>query len=184
MKFTICFVTILFSFFWCFCRNSFEGDFFGKTVFDTIHYDRVKTLNRFCSILNEVKKHYGFDSFPIEFTLKNGKPAGFFVYDLVDTTNNSVSGSIRFEEGHVYHFAPGYLYYSISNICILKEGKLIFFKGLNCKKNINDIQDVIKSLKLYLPNSLESEKIINRTLNYRKYGRYLKVDSSVCKCEI
>lgn len=173
-------------FFSCLCtsfKNCYKRSISNRTQDEIIRYDKKKTLDRFCNILDEVARHYEFDALPIKFSSKNEKPQGFFVYDLIDTTNNSTAGVLNFKEGHVYHFASGYLYYSVSNICILRQGKLIFFKALNCKKKIDDVKDVVKYLKLYLPERMESEEIIDRILHYRRYGRYLKVDYRVCKCE-
>ena len=113
-------------------------------------------------------------------------PAGteaFFIYDLVDTLNNSMNGLVSFKEGHIYHFAPVEQYSSYSNICILFHGKLVFFKAINCKKGINSINQVIAYLKQNLKNSPDFDGILSRTANYRHFGRYFKVDSSACFCE-
>lgn len=157
---------------------------FLKNV-DTISYsyDRTKTLNSFCAILYELKKHYDFDEKLIYYGVKTNRPIGFFVYDLSDTLNNSKNGIVNFKEGHIYHFAPRDLYFSYSNFCFLLNGNLVFFKAVNCKKPINTINEVISFLENHLPNTVDSKGVIKRVSNYKHYGSYGYNDLSICKCE-
>ncbi|QEC75770.1 hypothetical protein [Mucilaginibacter ginsenosidivorax] len=150
-------------------------------------YRHTRVLNSFCKVLTQLKKRfapsYDFKDPFTQFGVKGKKPLAFFVYDLVDTLNNSTKRVVSFKEGHIYHFAPLYQYESFSNICILFHGKLVFFKAINCKKGINSINEVIAYLKQNLKNSPGFDGILSRTANYRHFGRYFKVDSSACFCE-
>ena len=168
-----------------FGQKEFATTHVQETIVDSVsyNYDKGKVLERFCVVLYDLKKHFHYHEILLKFLVNGNEPAGFFVYDLVDTLNNSVTGSIKFKEGHVYHFAPRDLYFSYSNICVLIKGRLIFFKALNCKKNINSINEVGGFLRSHLSNSIDLDKIIARTMNYRHYGKYHKVDYAICACE-
>ena len=180
-------LSIFISFYIC-CLNA-KASKIGKilTIKDTsesYQYNKARILDSFCVVLNDLKKHYhyNYNQF-LKFSLQDEKPRGFFVYDLTDTLNNSIAAVVKFEEGHIYHFAPIRLYYSYSNICVLEKGKLVFFKALNCKKNINSIDEAVSYLKRHLPDNVESRKLLERTRNYRHYGKYIKTDYAVCGCE-
>jgi hypothetical protein len=150
-------------------------------------YRHTRVLNSFCKVLTQLKKRfapvYDFKDPFTQFGVNGKKPKAFFIYDLVDTLNNSMNGLVSFKEGHIYHFAPLSQYESFSNICILFHGKLVFFKAINCKKGINSIKQVIAYLEQNLKNSPDFDGILSRTANYRHFGRYFKTDSSACFCE-
>ena len=148
------------------------------------NYDQTKVLNSFCTVLYELKKHYNFTEKLIYYGVKTNKPVGFFVYDLSDTLNNSKNGTVNFKEGHIYHFAPRDLYYSYSSFCFLLKGKLVFFKAVNCKKPINNINEVISFLENHLTNNVDSKEVIKRVPDYKHYANLKMNDLYVCKCEL
>src|SRR5690606_5540464 len=102
-----------------------------------------------------------------------GRPIRFFVYDLMDTLNNSFDvKNVRLIKGHVYHFA-GYDYgYDISNFLYLKDDQMIIFKMLGTKWNKSSSEDLRKYFENELENTDQKEAILDRIMNYRKYGKY------------
>lgn len=145
-------------------------------------YNRKRLLDTMCIVLYGLKKNYSFE-FPTRFYIRDEQPVNFFVYDLNDTTNNSVNNSIKIIEGHFYHFAPKVLYFSYSNIFIVKDGKVHFFLALNCKHSINKIEEVIGFAKCVMANDSSQDSVILNIKKYRTFGKYLKMDMNTCKCE-
>ncbi len=143
-------------------------------------YDRKRTIKQLAKILNksvpERKTLYrtGFD-----ITDDNGSPAGFFIYDLTDTSNRDVTstGCIEFMENHIYHFAPFDYALSLSHILILENGRLEIFKSINCTDRGDKLEDVIAYINQKLAKDENKDEILERIKNYRKFGRYFKMDN-------
>ncbi|MBF2020329.1 MAG: hypothetical protein IGR93_09560 [Hydrococcus sp. C42_A2020_068] len=143
-------------------------------------YDRKKTIKQLAKTLNksipERKDVYrtGYD------VTEDGKsPAGFFIYDLTDPSNKDITstGCIEFEKDHIYHFAPFDYAFSLSHIAILENGKLKIFKSINCKDRGDRLEDVIAYVNQKLANDRNKDEILERVKNYRKYGKYFKMDN-------
>lgn len=80
------------------------------------------------------------------FTLKNDRPFGFFIFDLVDTLNKVVSlnDCIEFKDNHIYHFAPLDNPFSFSHILILNGKEKKVFKFINCENKGEDVSAVLR----------------------------------------
>lgn len=144
-------------------------------------YESSIIMNKMSEVLNDVNKQFKLKGVLKKYSVLESRPIGFFVFDLTDTTNNTESGIVKFKEGHVYHFAPIKKYVSFSNICVLLKGKIIFFKAINCKNKIDDVQQVVLFVKSNIPSI--SKDIIRRIFEYKRFGSYLVVDNPICKCE-
>ena len=147
-------------------------------------YVQVEVLNKFRSTLYELKKHYKIEEQLVQYKVAGNKPVGFFVIDLTDTLNSSINGNLKFKEGHVYHFAPNDPYFSYSNICYLSKGKIIIFKGINCKDPVNNLNEVVSFLNDQLPKRNVSKDVIERVKTFRNYRNDKRNDLGVCKCEL
>lgn len=142
---------------------------------DTI-YDRNKVLDTLLFILNTSVPKYK-EIFPSGFYLnRKGYCSGFSIYDLTDTTNyeDAAHGYVRFYNYHVYHFFPSLITFSRSNIAVLVNGEIIIFKSINCDGD--SVEDVINYLNEILPDDSQKAIIIGRVKEYRKYGKYLRID--------
>jgi hypothetical protein len=108
------------------------------------------------------------------FYVKDGRPINFFVYDLIDTTNNSypAKSPIKLSKNGVYHFSPIRYRISYSHLAIIVDGKIRVFRFLNC-----DDGDKIGSVIEYVKENLNYEDVvINRIINYRSYSKFFKTD--------
>tara|TARA_R100000789_G_C3013937_1_gene151986 strand:+ start:389 stop:922 length:534 start_codon:yes stop_codon:yes gene_type:complete len=147
------------------------------------------SLKDFELILNESIPEYrnyndkGFTS------LNNEIPIGYFVFDLTDVSNVSKRSpedegeSIKFYEGHYYHFAPVIMSISYSHIAYIEDDELKVFKSINCK----DKGDNLLSVQMFAQNKKSNSDVMMRIDNYRKYGRYYIEDnygmSVNCDCD-
>ncbi len=111
----------------------------------------------------------------MRFYVHENNPVNFFVFDLIDTTNNSENdrGFIEFKDPGIYHFSPTRYRYSYSHIAILHNGKLKIFSYLNCDENGETVEKVLTYIERYL--SLEKEAL-DRIRRYRSYGHYVLRD--------
>jgi len=118
-------------------------------------YNKDSILVLMASIMkeqvNRVKPNDNFEHGISE----DGKSYGFFIYDIIDTTNYSKDGSVDFINKHIYHFSSINYRYHFSNICYLNNGEIILFKSLNCDNYGNNIQEV---KNYFLQDSLYSKQ--------------------------
>lgn len=147
-------------------------------------YSRRHILYRFADVLREnsvsVPRNYP------DFLIERERAVGFFVYDLTDPANKQTSllERIEFKNGHVYHFADIDLPYSYSNIAVLEDGRVKIFKTLNCAGKGDDIDEVVSYLDKKLASDKNKAEIIDRILNYRKYGTYVSLNGiSTPQCQ-
>lgn len=146
-------------------------------------YDRNKVLNQFANTLNSLVPEWGIDKKGFHLN-KECQLVGAFIWDITDTVNKqtTLNECVVLKEGHIYHFSPIRKTYSYSNIAILHDGKVKFFKTINCLQKGDKIDDVIKYARDSL--SMEQLELISRLKNYRKYGVYLQIDEQsefMCK---
>lgn len=138
----------------------------------------ANTLNK---SIPKYKRRYDKKGFYIE----NNQPRNFFVFNLVNTENNSfqaANNEIVFKNKGIYHFAPIKLEFSFSHIAIINEGEMKVFSYINCDNkgdNINTVLEYVKS------NFDYEDSVLSRIKNYRKHGIYFKTDpqSFSFKCE-
>lgn len=154
-------------------------------------YDRGKLLEEFGNILNKTAVNYYNAIYSKKKTSENpkikdndGRPIGFFVFDLTDTSNKAtpLSGCINFIDNHVYHFALINTPYSFSHIAILKGGGLKVFKAINCK-NGDNLEDVVNYLDQFLKDAKDKNDLLDRVKKYRKHGIYSTIDDDSLLCQ-
>lgn len=140
-------------------------------------YDRKKTIKQFGKVLNKSIPENVWGKYGA--TENGNSPTGFFIYDLTDISNKDITstGCIEFKENHVYHFAPFDNAFSLSHIAILENGKLKIFKSINCKDRGDRLDGVIAYLNQKLANDKHKDEILERVKNYKKYGKYFKMDN-------
>ena len=136
-------------------------------------YVRSRVLDELANILNESIPEYS-KGVARGFYSDNERGIGFFVVDLMNPSNKSftLQDCVDFINGHVYHVAPPDLYYSLSHIVILEEGKLKVFRSVNCPGRGDRLEDVIKAVSAKLSDDKQRNEIIERVRNYRKFGFY------------
>lgn len=140
-------------------------------------YDNEAILNQLASILNDSLNNYRDRTLAV-CRVEFGKPKSFFVYDLVDTLNNTIdNGKIAFIDKHIYHFSTISYAFSYSNICILDGSQIIIFRNVNCPQSSDSIADVLDYAKMMLKGNKNVEEILTRIKNYRKYSGFLKMDN-------
>lgn len=157
-----------------------------------ISYNRVETLKKLGAVLGETTNKYYNANYRIKmkpaknpkYVLNDERPNGFFVYDLTDISNNTLTFGkcIEFIDKHIYHFANSFTPYSFSHIAILEEGSIKIFKAVNCEDD-DRIEEVIKYLDERLKNDESKSEIIKRVRDYRKYGVYGAIDSDSIGCK-
>lgn len=108
--------------------------------------------------------------------VENGRPVNFFVYDLVDTTNNTTDcEKIVFNNSHIYHISTHAIKFSYSQIVILENDAVKIFCNVNC----SSIQDNIETIIEYITeNNIvldQNQEVITRLKNYRKFGDYFRM---------
>jgi hypothetical protein len=142
-------------------------------------YVRQNVLEQFANILNtsipEFEKMTGF-----KFYVDNERAGAFGVYDLTDLTDvdsTATDNCIEFIDKHIYHVVPFLNDYSFSHIIILENGNLKVFRSINCMDRGDKLEDVIEYLNLKLANDEDKNEIIERVKNYRKYGKYIRMDN-------
>jgi len=144
-------------------------------------YDRIKVQTKFVEALNDTYPNYS-----ASFHLEDGRPYGFYLYDLTDPSNKSEykNPCVDFFDGHVYHFSSLGFRYSKSFIAILTNGNVKIFKSINC----GDIDKNLKEVISYVKKKLRKRKDLNDTLlriaNYRRYGLWLSRHGDLYNCEI
>lgn len=140
-------------------------------------YDRKKIINQLGKILNKSIPENRWGKYGV--TDDGNSPAGFFIYDLTDISNKDISstGCIEFKENHIYHFAPFDYAFSLSHLAVLENGKLKIFKSINCKDRGDKLEEVIAYLNQKLANDKNQDEILERVKNYKKYGKYFKMDN-------
>ena len=146
-------------------------------------------MNQMAAILNgAVEKRYVDIYYKDEFHIKNQVPVNFFIYDLVDTVNNSylpnikVDREVRLRAEGVYHFAPWDLTVSFSHIAVIKGKEIKVFRLLNCDGKGDNIDEVLK----YLENNFNyAPPVLKRVAKYRQHGVYAATDDmSYVDCEL
>lgn len=146
-------------------------------------YDRRKVLDTLASKMNYLAGYYKVNH-PTGYSVQSESFYNFFVYDLIDTANNSKKGCVEFLNNHVYHFSSINMRYLYSNVLVLADGRMQFFLGINCKNRINSIDEVIGFLTCHLKNNPQRDVLIDRVRNYKKYGQFYRVDTmSSILCE-
>jgi hypothetical protein len=152
-------------------------------------YNRESTLKQFAETLNSTATSYYNARYSkkkkiAEANVKNERPVGFSVYDLVVDSNDGVplGKCIEFKDSHIYHFALISIPYSFSHIAVLEKGKIKIFKAVNCKDG-DSLEDVKNYLKPRLRGNEDEEEIIKRVTNYRNYGIYYSVDDTSLRCQ-
>ena len=156
-------------------RVSFENKDVKK--YNLTNLDSTYTKYAFDKIITTLNQvHFKVTKRNYEvYTMEKGLPNNFFVYDIVDTTNNTInSKNIKFLENHIYHFAAKKRHYSFSNICIVHKGKIVIYEAVNCKccgKSINSVIHYLKEHLKVLDNAL-----VNRVKNYRNYNDYYTME--------
>jgi hypothetical protein len=140
-------------------------------------YNAEQLLNSFAEILNDSLEMHR-DRVQAICRVENGIPKFFFVFDLVDTLNNTIDNDrIAFRNKHVYHFSTISFAFSYSNICVLNDRDIIIFRNVNCPSIDNNIEEVLNYVRDMLQNNENKEQIINQIKNYRKYSRFIKMDN-------
>lgn len=141
-------------------------------------YNRSEFLEKFAAILNtsipEFEEENGF-----KFSTEKDKTKGFGVYDLVDTSNSDSgdgNNCVNLINKHIYHVVPVLNAYSFSHLIFLHNGNMKVFKSVNCKEKGDTIDNVLNYIKENLEDENKSE-ILERIKNYRKYGKYIRVDN-------
>jgi hypothetical protein len=147
-------------------------------------YDRKKIIKRLGKVLNKSVPENVWGKYGV--TDDEKSPAGFFIYDLTDTSNKDITstGCIEFKDNHVYHFAPFDYAFSLSHIVILENGNLKVFKSINCKGRGDTLEGVLVYLRQKLANEENKEEILERVENYKQYAKHFKMDNystSVCR---
>lgn len=147
-------------------------------------YVRSRVLNELANVLNESIPEYS-KGVPKGFYSDSENAIGFFVVDLTNPANKQLTFQecVDFIDGHVYHVAPEDLYYSLSQIVILEEGKLKVFRSVNCPPRGDRLEDAISYISARLAGDKQRDEIISRVRNYRKYGSYglLHHVASICE---
>ncbi len=154
-------------------------------------FGRIQILRKLAVILDKTAvKYYNAVYKTKKTTMKmtgvdgNGRPIGFFVYDLTKPSNKTepLSKCIEFKNGHIYHFSIIQTSYSFSHILILQDDKLKVFEAINCKDG-DRLKDILKYLCPMLKGKKNKLEIIDRLKDYRNYGVYFAIDDSKLKCE-
>jgi len=147
-------------------------------------YARSRVLDELAQILNQSIPEYS-KGVAKGFYSDNDSGIGFFVFDLTNPSNKDLTlhDCVDFINGHIYHVAPNDLYYSLSHIVVLEEGKLKVFRSVNCPSRGDRLEDAINYLSDKLSQNEQRDEIINRIQNYRKYGFYSSLHhaASICK---
>lgn len=139
-------------------------------------YNRLHTLTTISKRLNKMNEFYQIEM-GRKFSVTKEDFYNFFIYDLVDISNqtpNKENNCIEFIDEHVYHIAALRSTFKVSIILVLLKGKLYFFEGINCSKNINTIEEVLNFVKTN--TSISDENIFNRIVNYQDYNLSYAVD--------
>ncbi len=146
-------------------------------------YDRHQMLEQFASELNKAIPYS--QPRPTGFYVKDEKPGAFFVYDLTDPANTSLSssGCVDFIERHVYHFTSSFLPDSKSHIAVLENGVARIFRSVNCSKNGDSFGGALAYLAKALSGTKNASEVMIRVKNYRRYGSYFTDDSYKADCE-
>lgn len=116
----------------------------------------------------------------------------YFVYDLSDTSNNTVlkidgeglRGCPKFVDRHVYHFSVTYVPFSRSSIGVLEKGKLRIFRSINCVSP--DSQDSVDEIINYLAKrgiARDQDEMLERVRKYRSYGYFQATDEKKVRCD-
>jgi hypothetical protein len=145
-------------------------------------YNRQKVLRVFANVLNTSAP--GFKEYERGgFRAKDEMPVHFFVYDLADPSNKSTrkGGCINLLDAHIYHFAAGYIPFSLSHVAVLKGGKITVFRAINCQNSKDKLEDVIEFVRDQIPLDDRGE-ILERVKDYRKYGDFHTVDDLWIRC--
>lgn len=139
-------------------------------------YDRKKVIRQLAKILNKSIPENRWGKFGV--TEDGNRPAGFIIYDLTDTSNRGYpSTCIEFKENHIYHFVPWDYAFSLSHLVILEKGNLKVFRSINCKDRGDTLEDALAYLNQKLANDKGKDEILERVKNYRKYGKYFRMDN-------
>jgi hypothetical protein len=89
---------------------------------------------------------------------------------------------IRFVDGHFYHFAPIEFAISESHVAVLETGKLKVFKAINCGQSADQLKDVLAYARTIRKNDRQTNELLTRLSNYRRYGFYMTTDSFQVSC--
>jgi hypothetical protein len=159
----------------------------SKTVNNDLELSQIPTSNLYLeqmvAILDKAAPKYKEEYESKGFFVKDGVPYNFFVYNLVDTINNSYieRRAVQISDEGIYHFAPIRYRFSYSHIAVIHNGEMKVFGFLNCDNRGNSIEEVVKYVR---SNCSYEEDVINRILNYRRNGFYFRTDpQSRVECE-
>jgi len=147
----------------------------SKTLKSDSIYNEEMIITIFADIINDSLQTNRNRTFAM-CRLEGMSPVGFFIYDLVDTTNNTINNNgIAFINKHIYHFSSWEYRFSYSNICVLDGEEIVIFRNVNCTQSNENIEDVIEYVsKIYNDESIDD--IINRLTNLKKYSHWFRVD--------
>lgn len=140
-------------------------------------YDRKRMIKQLGKALNKSVPENVWGKYGV--TDNGNSPAGFFIFDLTDPSNKDITstGCIEFKRDHIYHFAPFDFAFSLSHIAVLENGKVKIFKSINCQDRGDKLEEVIAYLNQKLANDKNKDEILERVKNYKKYGKYFKMDN-------
>jgi hypothetical protein len=135
-------------------------------------YSRRAILYRFLEALGYFERNYP------NYRIEADRAVGFFVYDLTEPSNKQTSllERVDFKNGHVYHFADIDLPFSFSNIAVLEDGHIRIFRNINCEGKGARIEEIISYLNEKLKHDKNKDEIIQRVINYRRFGVYTSLN--------
>lgn len=140
-------------------------------------YSRNAVLEQFAKALNDSVR----PTMPIKVT--GDIAEGFFVYDLADTSNNTLDlPCIELIEDHVYHFSPTLIPDSLSHIAILRNGKAMIFGPVNCRGGVDALRRAISFVEEH--DRYRKDDTVTRLHNYRRYGWYWTIDQFKPGCRL
>jgi hypothetical protein len=140
-------------------------------------YSRRAILKRFLEVLVDSLPKTDERNYPSYF-IEADRAVGFFVYDLTEPSNKQTSllERVDFKNGHIYHFADIDLPFSFSNIAVLEDGHIRIFRNINCEAQGDRIEEMISYLNEKLKHDKNKNEIIQRVINYRRFGVYASLN--------
>lgn len=137
------------------------------------------------SVLEQLARTLNGSVYPtIEIRVNEEIAEGFFVYDLLDTSNNTLDRPcVDLLDEHVYHFAATLIPDSLSHIAVLRDGKANIFGPVNCGEGGDALQRAVAFFEEHIRGEPTSIDAITRLRNYRQYGWYWTIDQFNPACK-